>query len=73
MSRTIEGERVRREAISQYETPEGYTHNDFLELCKGREDIAEVVFQGVDWQSPEAYYIEMLEDEEICQYYGITD
>lgn len=73
MSQIIGREGLRTEAILQYERPEGYTHNDLLRLCNGRENVAEAVFNAVNWQSPETYYMEMLNDEESCQYYGITE
>ena len=48
-----------------YDIPRGYSHNDFLKLCNGKEDMAREVFEAVDWQSPETYYEEKLEDDEI--------
>ena len=32
-----------------------YTREDFLALCNGQEDIAEMIFDEVDWQHPETY------------------
>lgn len=31
-----------------------YTGNDFMALCNGQEEIAEELFDGVDWQNPSA-------------------
>lgn len=35
-----------------------YTRRDFLELCSGREEIAEELFDQLDWQSPPALFNE---------------
>ena len=32
---------------------EGYTRQDFLDMCNGQEDVAALLFESVDWQSPE--------------------
>lgn len=32
-----------------------YTRNSFLEMCNGQPEIAEQVFDAVDWQHPETY------------------
>ena len=32
-----------------------YTYRDFLELCGGNEELAEYVFEMVDWQHPESF------------------
>ena len=32
-----------------------YTYRDFLELCGGNEQLAEYVFEMVDWQHPESF------------------
>lgn len=32
-----------------------YTKEDFLNMCNGQEEIAERVFEAVDWQHPETY------------------
>ncbi len=29
-----------------------YTRNDFVAMCNGQEEIAEELFDGVDWQNP---------------------
>lgn len=31
-----------------------YTGNDFLELCNCQQDLADELFEGVDWQHPES-------------------
>ena len=33
----------------------GYTRQDFLDMCNGQERFAAIVFECVDWQSPETY------------------
>ena len=49
-----------------------YTREGFLNLCKGQEDIAELVFEAVDWQSPEVYLDEQYQEGEldICKFCG---
>lgn len=37
-----------------------YTHNDFLVLCGGKEDLAAQLFDSVDWQHPEVVIDENL-------------
>ena len=32
-----------------------YTKQDFINLCGGREDFAEICFDAVDWQHPESW------------------
>ncbi|MEY8356743.1 hypothetical protein AALB39_25800 [Lachnospiraceae bacterium 54-53] len=32
-----------------------YTREDFLSMCNDQADIAEIVFEAVDWQHPETY------------------
>ena len=32
-----------------------YTRQDFIDLCGGREDFAEICFAIVDWQHPESW------------------
>lgn len=39
-----------------------YTHNDFLVLCGGKEDLAAQLFDSVDWQHPEVVIDENLRD-----------
>ena len=36
-----------------------YTKQDFIDLCGGREDFAEICFDIVDWQSPETLVEEL--------------
>lgn len=40
-----------------------YTRHDFLEMCNGQEDIADFVFDAVDWQHPETYLEEQWAEE----------
>ena len=49
-----------------------YTREDFLALCNGQEDIAEMIFAEVDWQHPEAYFEEQFQCGELglCQSCG---
>lgn len=42
---------------------EGYTYQDFVDICMGNERVAKHVFSQVDWQSPSAYFEEMEPDE----------
>jgi len=35
-----------------------YTKQDFIDLCGGREDFAEICFDIVDWQSPDTWVLE---------------
>lgn len=39
-----------------------YTHNDFLTLCGGKEDLAAQLFDSVNWQHPEVVIDENLQD-----------
>lgn len=41
-----------------------YTRNDFLRMCNGQEEIAEQVFDAVDWQHPETYLDEQWKGNE---------
>lgn len=59
-----------------------YDRNDFVQLCNGQYDIAQEVFESVDWQHPETYLDELFRDEEIdiCEScgkwfwsYGLTE
>lgn len=43
-----------------------YTHRDFLAMCNEQEEIAQVVFDSVDWQHPETYVDEQLRDRELA-------
>ena len=44
---------------------EGYTRQDFLAMCNGQEELAEFLFEMVDWQSPETLKSELLATYEI--------
>ena len=43
---------------------EGYTRQNFLELCNGQEKFARECFYAVDWQSPETWIDEQYRDNE---------
>lgn len=45
---------------------EPYRYQDYLELCEF-EEFAEDVFQTVDWQFPETYWDELVDDEEFME------
>ena len=40
-----------------------YTGQDFLDMCNGQPEIADHVFDAVDWQHPESYLDEQGDDE----------
>ena len=40
-----------------------YTGQDFLDMCNGQPEIADQVFDAVDWQHPESYLDEQGDDE----------
>ena len=42
-----------------------YTGNDFLAMCNGQEEIAEELFDGVDWQNPSTLMTDWERDGEI--------
>ena len=42
----------------------GYTRQDFLDICGGREDFAAICFEVVDWQSPETWIEEQVQSGE---------
>lgn len=42
-----------------------YTHQDFLDMCNGQEEIARFIFNTVDWQSPETEVEESFASDEI--------
>ncbi len=42
-----------------------YTREDFIILCDGQEDIAEMIFNAVDWQHPGTYLDEQYRDGEL--------
>ena len=44
--------------VPEEEEERFYTREDFLALCNGQEDIAEMIFDEVDWQHPETYFDE---------------
>ena len=44
---------------------EGYTRQDFLAMCNGQEDVAALLFESVDWQSPETLLNEMYDTYEL--------
>ena len=44
---------------------EGYTRQDFLAMCNGQEELAEFLFEMVDWPSPETLKSELLATYEI--------
>jgi len=44
---------------------EGYARQDFLAMCNGQEELAEFLFEMVDWQSPETLKSELLATYEI--------
>lgn len=42
-----------------------YTYSDFLRIAKGNKQLAKMIFEMVDWQSPEMVFNELLGNEEI--------
>jgi hypothetical protein len=46
-----------------YSTLDGdnYTRRQFIEICKGQVNIAEIIFNECDWQHPETYLTEVIE------------
>lgn len=40
-----------------------YTRQDFLDICNGQPEIADRIFDGVDWQSPETLLEEQWYEE----------
>ena len=44
---------------------ERYTRQDFLAMCNWQEELAEFLFEMVDWQSPETLKSELLATYEI--------
>jgi len=46
-------------------TDHKYTYNDFLEIAKNNKELAQMLFDFVDWQHPETLYNELLIEEEI--------
>lgn len=50
---------------NNYVAIQGYTRQDFIELCNGDEKWAKELYDHVDWQLPETLWDEWLEDEEL--------
>lgn len=50
-----------------YVAIQGYTRQDFIELCDGNEGLARELYDHVDWQHPETLWNEWLEDEEMLE------
>lgn len=46
---------------------EPYTRQDFLDICNNQKEIADILFDMVDWQSPETLFDELCEHNEIIQ------
>lgn len=44
-----------------------YTRQDFLNMCNGQTDIADHIFDAVDWQHPETYLDEQWTNEELAE------
>ena len=44
---------------------DGYSKNDFIQICDGNETEANALFYSVDWQFPETLYDEWCRDEVI--------
>ena len=44
-----------------------YTKNDFLEIAKDNEALADFLFDMVDWQSPETLLDELLQNDIVCE------
>lgn len=44
-----------------------YTYEDFLRISNGNEDIASILFETVDWQSPSTLYDEYIQSDEIYE------
>jgi len=42
-----------------------YTKQDFMDLCNGQEEIAQRIFEDVDWQHPETYIEEEFMEGEL--------
>ena len=42
-----------------------YTYSDFLKIAKGNKILAEIIFEIVDWQHPEALFDELMNSGEI--------
>jgi len=46
-------------------TDNKYTYNDFLEIAKDNRELAQTLFDLVDWQHPETLYNDLLIEKEI--------
>ena len=57
--------RLHPEQVCYELSDEGYTRQDFLAMCNGQEELAEFLFEMVDWQSPETLKSELLATYEI--------
>ena len=44
---------------------EGYTRQNFLDMCNGQEEVAALLFESVDWQSPETLLNELYDTYEL--------
>lgn len=42
-----------------------YTRQDFLDMCYGQEEMADMLFEMVDWQSPSTLQDELFDMQEI--------
>ena len=49
-----------------------YTREDFIALCNGQEEIAEMIFDEVDWQHPETCFDEQFQygELDLCGFCG---
>ncbi len=47
-----------------------YCKKDFIEMCHGNEEIAEIIFDIVDWQSPETELDQLMRNGEILVLQG---
>lgn len=55
-----------------------YTHEKLLELAGGNEDLARLIFEMVDWQSPETLLLDLEEAEVVfycnnCGTFNLTE
>ena len=51
---------------NSYTATEGYTREDLIRLCDGNEELAEDLFDHLDWMSPETLMDEWETEEEEC-------
>lgn len=47
------------------EDERGYTYDDFLNIARGNEKLAEVIFDLCDWQHPETVFEDMKVEGEV--------